>query len=53
MLMIICDEDPSCFGRSRLAVGMIKLKFERLGDELLLLDDELYPDVILRESFGN
>jgi hypothetical protein len=29
---------------------MIKLKFERLGDELRLLDDdELYPDVV----FGN
>jgi hypothetical protein len=38
---------------SRLAVGVIRLKFKRVGDELRLLDDELYPDVAFDESFGN
>jgi hypothetical protein len=37
---------------SRLAFGVIRLKFDRIGDELRLLDDELYPDVAFGGSSG-
>lgn len=53
MLIIMFDDELLDFKISRLAVGMIKSILERLGDELLLLDDEPYPDVKLNESFGN
>jgi hypothetical protein len=53
MLTVICDNIPFGFGRSRLATGPMKLKLESVGDELRLLEDELYPDVALGESLGN